>query len=436
MSTDSKLGGALRLISMLAVALMAVTGCQSSSSSSNSGSGAKTSLVFWIHGADPFINAHKAIIQQFEADNPNVSVTLQSFPFADFNTKVVSTIPTGSGPDLLEAYSPWMVGYIRTGLMDQVPASTLSASEFPSRYYESTLSLLKYKNAYYGTPSNLAAGSTRVLLVNDKVVSDSGVDVSGNKTFEDWITSWKALTKSSGGKITQEGLGQDCGQPADQFVSYLMEYGGSLYDSTGHKAGLNSAAGAKALGVLNDLTNTYQVNSTAITDFPCIPAGTAATGYRGTWVIPEYKKDYPALKYHYVLMPLPPGATQDVWQGGSGWATYVPKASKNKAAAWAFVKYIEAHRKTWIDDTGEIPADKALAKQEAAEKPELYGVYYPVLDQSKHGYPYGDYFAIYKILSDMYTSVALKQATVPAALATASTALDAHLSQWWSQYPG
>lgn len=393
-------------------------------------------VVFWVHGADPFVKAHQQIIKGFQAENPNVTVDLQSFPFADFNTKVVSSLPSGAGPDVLEAYSPWMVGYIRTGLIDSVPSSLGSPDQIANRYYTSTLSLLKYKDQYFGVPSNVAAGSTRVLLVNDAVVQAAGANIKNIRTFDDWITTWKALTKTdASGRITTEGLGQSCGQPADQFVSYLMEYGGSLMDPTGHTAALNSDAGKSALKLLGDLVSTHKVDSPQITDFNCIPQGSAATGYRGSWVIPEYKKDFPNFQWHYELMPLPTGATKDVWQGGSGWATYVPTAAKNKDAAWKFVTYLESHRNTWIDNTSEIPADKALAAQEAKDKPDLYGVYYPILDQSVHGYPYGDYFVIYQTLSDMVTSVTLGQASVDSALATANAAINSHLDQWWSQYP-
>lgn len=395
-----------------------------------------TELTFWIHGADPFIAAHEEIVAGFEAENPDVTVDLQSFPFADFNTRVTASLPAGDGPDVLEAYSPWMTGYIRTGLMDPVPDSFGTADEIAERYYESPLSLLGFQDQYFGIPSNIAAGSTRVLLVNDDVVEEAGVDVEDNATFEDWVSDWEALTVTDeGGAITRAGLGQSCGQPADQFVSYLLQYGGSLFSEDGRTAAFNDEAGRQSLQLLGDLVTEQRVDSANITDFTCIPQGTAATGYRGTWVIPEYSRDFPDFNYHYELMPLPPGATEDVWQGGSGWATYVPASSENRDAAWRFVEYLEDNRRTWVDNTGEIPASRELAEEVAADNPELYGVYFPILEQSVHGYPTGDYFQVYQALSDMVTAVTLEQAAVEDALTTAETAINSHLEQWWSQYP-
>lgn len=393
-------------------------------------------LTFWIHSADPFIKAHQGIIKSFEKANPGVKINLQSFPFAEFNTRVVASIPSGKGPDLLEAYSPWMTGYIRSGRMDAVPSSLGSSAQLKNQYYESTLPTLLYKKRYYGIPSNLAAGSTRVLLVNDQVVKESGVKLPTNGSFTDWISAWQALTVTdASGKVTRAGLGQSCGQPADQFVTYLLQYGGKLLVKNGRKSAFNSEAGVQALQLLDDLVNKYKVDSPLLTEFLCIPQSLAATGHRGTWVYPVYQDAVPTFEGTYVSLPLPPGATKNLWQGGSGWATFVPKASKKSALAWKFVKFQQTNWQKWAQQTGEIPADRNLAKLMAKKNPGLYGAYLPVLGQSVNGYPYGDYFINYQTLSDMVTSVVLQKASVKDALTTAQSAMDRALAQWWQQYP-
>lgn len=399
------------------------------------GSTEKTKLVFWIHAAEPFIKAHEEIAALYEEENPNVDIEIQSFPFADFGTKVAVEVPAGSGPDIMEGYGPWMSIYMRTGKVDAVPESFMTTEEMKERYYESTLTDLEYDGKYYGVPSNVAAGSTRVLLVNDNDVESAGVDLSKNQDYEDWIETWQALTKTDeSGKIVRSGLGLYCGQTADLFVSYLMEYGGSVTDETGKTATFNSEAGRKALQMIVDLVDKYEVDSVQITDFSCVANGTAATSYRGTWVIPDFVSAFPDFKYHYELMPLPTGATEEVWQGGAGWATFVPAGSENKAEAWKFVQFLEDHRKPWIINTSEIPADRALAAEMNEENPELYGVFYPILEQSKHGYPYGDYFQIQSTFQDMVTSVLLGKESVEEALSNTEKLFQNQLDQWWQKF--
>lgn len=426
------------LTAALACAALLTAGCGygNTATTSTSQNSSSNSITMWIQSADPFVAAHKKLIADFQAANPGVRVNLQTFPFADFNTRVVTSMANGSGPDLMEAYAPWMTGYIRTGLVAPVPAAVDTTAQIQSRFFSSALSSLQFKGAYYGLPSNLAAGSTRVLLIDQTALSKAGIDPAKNRTFQDWISSWQKLTvKDASGKITHEGLGQSCGQPADQFVSYLMEYGGSLLSQDGHTAALNSDAGFKALSLVRDLSRKYNVDSPQITDGTCIPQGSAATGYRGTWVLPDYQRDYPTFKFSYQVMPLPPGATHNIWQGGSGWASYVPKASKNRDLAFKFMQFEDEHRQTWIDNTSEIPAIKSLAQQLATAKPAVYGAYGSVLDQARNAYAYGDYFIEYQTLSDMATSVTLKDTDPKVALATAEAALNSHLKHWWSQYP-
>lgn len=432
----------ISLVLILPLLLSVIAGCTGAAAPQASGGAAApaessegTKLVFWIHAAEPFIKAHTEIIEGFEKENPGITVELQSFPFAEFGTKVAAEIPAGGGPDVVEAYGPWMSIYMRNGKLSPVPDSFLTPDAERSRYYASTLTTLEYDGKFYGVPSNVAAGSTRVALVNDAIVDEAGVDLSDNATFDDWIKDWQALTvKDDAGRVTRSGLGIYCGQTADLFVSYLMQFGGSVADETGHKAAFNSDAGRAALQTIADLVQKDQVDTIDITDFSCIPQGTAAMGYRGTWVIPTYLGEFPDFKWHYELLPLPTGATNEVWQGGAGWATFVPNGSKNQEAAWKFVQYLEDHRQPWIENTGEIPADKQLAATMAEANPALYGVYYPILEQSKHGYPYGDYFQIQSMFQDMVTMVLMGNATVDEALAQTEQTYNAQLDKWWKEF--
>jgi ABC-type glycerol-3-phosphate transport system substrate-binding protein len=228
-----------------------------------------------------------------------------------------------------------MMAYIRTGKIDPVPDSFLSRAQIADKYYSSTLALLDYNNKYYGIPSNLSADQTRVLLVNDQIVNDAKVNLDDNQTMDDFIKDWQALTVvGTDGKMTRAGLGMVCAEPPYQFTSYLMEYGGSILTEDGKKAALNSDAGKKAFQFMMDLIEKYKVDSPDLTDFSCLGTGTAATSYRGTWFVPVLQADYPDFKYHFIKMPLPPGASVELWNGGSGWATFVPSNSANKDAAW------------------------------------------------------------------------------------------------------
>lgn len=397
-------------------------------------SGEKIKLVVWVHAADQFTKAQADLVNLYKTKNPNVEIEIQSFPWGDFPAKLVSSMASGVGPDVIQAYSPWMMSYIRTGKVEAVPDSFASADAIRQKYYESSLALLDYNGKYYGIPANVSLDQTRVLLVDDNLVNAAGVNLDDNQTFDDFTKDWQALTVvDSSGTMTRAGLGMVCAEPPYQFTSYLMEYGGSILSEDGRKAALNSEAGHKAFQIMIDLVKKYKVDSALLTDFSCIGNGTAATSYRGTWFVSPILTDYPDFKWHFIKMPLPTGATTELFNGGSGWAEYVPSNSAHKDAAWDYIKFMDENREGWLAATYEVAASKELAAKQAKENPQLYGVYYPILEQSKHGWPYGDYFAIYDTLSAMFTSVVLDKATIDEALATAETTINKHLDEWWKQ---
>ncbi len=395
----------------------------------------KTKLVLWVHAAEPFLKAHREIVDLYAKENPNVEIEIQSYPWADYPTKIAAALPSGTGPDVMEAYTAWMVPYVRKGLLSPVPDSVATTAQMAERYYAASLPMLQFNGKYYAIPSNVDSSCPSMVLINDSIVKEAGVNLDDNKTFDDWMADWKTLTKvDSSGKVTRAGLGVASYQPPYVFGTYIMQYGGSVLDETGHKAALNSEAGRKALQMLADLVKKYKVDSADLTDFSSVGQGTAAMTYRGSWFVPVLLADFPDLQWHFALVPPPPGATAQVWDGGSGWSTWVPAASKKQEEAWKFVKFLEEHRGPWIKNTSEMPANKALAAQMAKDDPKLFGTFYQILEQGKPAWTSGDFFKIYDTLQNMVTSVWMDQATVDQALASAETEINTHLTQWWAQF--
>jgi multiple sugar transport system substrate-binding protein len=395
----------------------------------------KTKLVYWLMSSEDFIKPAKELTNQYMKENPNIEIELQTYPWADYPTKMAAVFSAGGVPDVMEASSLWTRPYILGDNFDPVPDSVFTKNQFADRYFPSTQAMVTFKNRFWGLPINVDSSGPPMLLVNDKLVSEAGVNIDSVKTWGELIKDWQALTvKDASGKVTRAGLGTACYQPPYLFGSYLMEFGGSMLDKTGHKAALNSSAGRKALQLLADYHKKYKIDNVEITDMSSVANGLAATVIWGPWIIPILERDFPNFKWHYVSIPYPEGSTQQVWLGGSGWALFVPKQSANKEEAWKLVKYMDAHRKQQVASTHEMPAQRKLAAELAVENPKLYKSMYKVIDQSRFDWSYGDFFKIYDILQNMVMSVWLDQATVDSALTKAESEINTHLDQWWGRY--
>ena len=87
---------------------------------------AKTTITYWQYFYQTKKDTINELIKEFEKENPDIKVVHETFPYADFGTKVASSIPIGKGPDLI-ALLLWMAALIcRSRLFDSVTGRIFS----------------------------------------------------------------------------------------------------------------------------------------------------------------------------------------------------------------------------------------------------------------------------------------------------------------------
>src|SRR5689334_15959953 len=93
MTIMKKLSAALALC----VVGVAMTACGSGSN----GSGDKVHLTFWTHTHRAMIGLNKELVSEYEKAHANVTIDYQQIPNTDFNTKMLTSLSNGSGPDVI-----------------------------------------------------------------------------------------------------------------------------------------------------------------------------------------------------------------------------------------------------------------------------------------------------------------------------------------------
>src|SRR3954470_18559016 len=81
--------------------VLALAACGSSGSGSGGGKGGKVQLTLWTHTHPPMIKLYKELIAEYEAKHPNVSIKYEQIPNTEFNTKMLTSLSNGSGPDII-----------------------------------------------------------------------------------------------------------------------------------------------------------------------------------------------------------------------------------------------------------------------------------------------------------------------------------------------
>src|SRR5262249_37777777 len=112
-------GGAPRWLRLAAVAVgvaLAATGCGSGSSSGSNSSG-PVSLTFAWWGDASRAKVTQGPVALFEKKYPNIKVSTQYAPFADFFTKLGTQVAGGDAPDLFQIDRGYVNEYAGRGAL-------------------------------------------------------------------------------------------------------------------------------------------------------------------------------------------------------------------------------------------------------------------------------------------------------------------------------
>jgi len=358
--------------------LLALVGCgsKSSSSDSSSTSGDTVELVWWAHQEEQWVNTYNKVIELFEAENPGIKVKLETFPYDEFESKVLTALSSKTGgADIYEMWGGWGVDYASTGALAALPDSI--ANEIVNDAYEPTYGSLYHEGKLYGLPLefNIEYGG---LLVNLNLLNQNGLKPA--ETWTDLVVQAKSLTKKGDNGLEQKGF-DFCNLDSVTylFTAMILQQGANYRNEDG-TFNFTSDAAKKAFEELASLLTTNQVTepgelvNAEIIGYNELFAGKTAYVPRGPWVIPtgtaseadggfalELGKDF-----DYIALPIYAG-TEAKFVAETGWSLAVNAKSEKQEAAFKFVDFLFRDDIASIINLGcgTIPAKKSVATSDA-----------------------------------------------------------------------
>ena len=354
---------------MLTCFIVPMTACGGGDSeeSSSGDTGEQVELVFWGHEEEAWNNSYQKIADDFMAENPDITIKFEFFPYDDFESKVQTSLSSKSGgADIYEIWGGWGVDYADTGALSAMPAEMRDS--ILEDAYEPTYGALEYEGELYGMPMefNIECGG---LLVNKKLLDQNGLSIP--TTWDEMIDGAKKATVKNGDAFDVKGfdfVGWD-GVPYT-FTSMIMSQGASYWNEDG-TFNFTSPEAVKAFEALagyitEDGVTDLQglTDSSAMENFQRLYADQVLYVPHGPWVIADglstfgltYGEDF-----DYVAMP---------WYGDkvafpaeTGWAIAVNASSDKTDAAWRFLEYFFSDDVIMSHNVacGQIPAKKSVA---------------------------------------------------------------------------
>lgn len=330
---------------MLAIAVMFFTALAGCSGGGNAGSGGKeagkTTVTLWHPMTELTGEAMEEVVKAFEAKHPDIKVNpvYIAQQGEGKNEKLLAAVAGGNPPDV--AYfdrfevATWAAQGSLTDLTEFAKADGITADQFYPFAWEEA----NYEGKLYAMPTTTDA---RLVFYNKDHFKEVGLDPEKPpRTIQELEEAAELLTKKNGKRFERIGFIPWYGQ--GWFYGWGWSFGGEFTDAEGNVTA-NDPKNVEALTWMAEYAKKYNIediasftDSQGTTTMDPFFTGQLSMQVSGPWTVSQAKKFNPDLNYGVFPMPTPTGDNHTTWSGG--WATVMPKGSKNQEAAWEFMKF-------------------------------------------------------------------------------------------------
>ena len=342
---------------------------------------AQVRLTYWQYDFNTRIQAMNTLIERFNAENPDIIVVQETFPYDAYQERVAAAVTAGQGPDVVQLFYGWAANWQSRGYIAPLPQEHLPHDWIES-YFIPMVGSVKIGGEYYGLPTAVRA---LALFKNRDMMREAGLDPDAPlSTWDDFVAAAKAMTIKRGPLFTQIGYGFG-GQDHHLIRTVLMnQLGTSPYSADNTQVLYGNDVGARALEIW---TNWQTVDEIGVLEF--VPG---TSGYRdgfinqqsigmmidGSFAIGQVRN---GAQFDWSVAELPTFDDGVQSNFGSFWMNGVtPQATENPAkleAAARFIRYVtspEAMR-LWLEVVGELPASSELVADPALQSDPVYGAF-------------------------------------------------------------
>ncbi|NMB26093.1 MAG: extracellular solute-binding protein [Firmicutes bacterium] len=356
--------GKLRLVSMTLLCLLVFS----------SMGFAQTTITYWTHTHPPMVDLNYELIKEFEALNPDIKVEYTVIPNNHFFAKVLTSMGTGTGPDVMNMSSSQIPAYLESGVVAPVMPEAFgftSQGELEDAWLSGAFDGAKYGDVIYGIPSEFNITS---LVMNKAHMEAAGLDpTKAPKTWDEVLEYGEKLTVRRGNQIQRRGF-DFFYVPNFYWVDYGMllgQLGGSYLNAVQTEAVVNNGVGVEALKFWYDLVYDKKI------------AGPQLSAMDSTNIMTDYIQETVSMS---LAFPWSIGLLEEtpVWQDSVivplpqmnpdkpvslAWAYYwmVNKDTEHAEAAWKFVDFLASHPERWLNDVSFVQPRKGWSDSVEAQ---------------------------------------------------------------------
>ncbi|RMF30398.1 MAG: extracellular solute-binding protein, partial [Chloroflexi bacterium] len=188
-------------------------------------------LRMWAHQNPAFNEGYQALIDAYQAEHPNVTITLETFDYDTYIQTLQTAMPAGEEADILQMFGTWTSEY--ADRLAPVPADVMTVEEAQKLYYAAPIGGFIVDGVLYGLPQefNMEYGG---VLVNKTMYEQAGLTYPPRwSTMEDVLKDAQALVQTDDtGMMTVAGFHFTASDPAAfSFLAGILQHGGDYWNA-------------------------------------------------------------------------------------------------------------------------------------------------------------------------------------------------------------
>ncbi len=332
-----------------------------------------TTLTYWGLWEDSQIL--KEVIADFESKNPTIKIDYRKQSHRDYRERLQQAIISGNGPDIFRYHVAWVP--MLSANLAAMPSTVMSTAEYKQIFYPTAANNLQVGGQIVGIPlmyDGLA------LFYNKEMLKTANLSVPSTwaelRTTANKLTVPANISERQSG-ITRAGLAIGNAGNVDHFSDILALL---IIQNGGNPADASSQYVKDAVTFYTNFIKQDKVWSDRLANSTTAFAkGDVAMIFAPSWRVHDIKNLNPNLDFAVARLPQLDSEKPATW--ATFWAEGVSAKSKNKDAAWAFLKYLstpEVLRKFYNDASqyrafGEIYPRTDMASE--LQSSELVGAY-------------------------------------------------------------
>ncbi len=353
---------------------LVVAGLTSSIAVLGSTSAQAVEIEYWQYFFDARVDAMEQLIDGFEAANPDITVKMTHFPYADYRTKVSAAIPAGEGPDVVQLFYGWLNDYRAANLIQPLSESDFPAAKIDEEFFP-MVQAMKVDGQYFALPT---AVRSLALFYNKRLFKEAGIDAPPANLDELVETAKKIAKRDGAGNLTTVGFTTGMNAQDHHWWREVLvrQFGGEAYKDDYKQVNYNDDAGLAALNFYTSLEKEHGVTAFGFMDEPqaAFKAGRAGMHIDGSFRIGSLNK-IRGLDWGVAELPAGPDGTKSNYS--SYWVNAITTKAKDEKyeASVKFMQYITSDdaMQVWLDVVGELPAKPSVGLTDKNANNEVFG---------------------------------------------------------------